>query len=240
MHPDGEPFLDSFRADRQSGPRLASISSPRLTSTFCSTAERCAVCNPHQPQEALAVRILIGSGLRRAELCGLCVEAPDGLSDLLLDSLDRGVAEIRVRPEAGAKGMRARRVPVVPKLATEIRRYVAKYRPDVDYPQLLINEHEQPYGRWGIQSLMTRLAGRAGFRVHAHAFRHTFATVATKLGWNFERLRAAMGHADYMTLQRYVWMSTQADLGRLEDWTEFIAIPPTVRLGPQQGWWARW
>jgi hypothetical protein len=25
-------------------------------------------------------------------------------------------------------------------------------------------------------------------------FRHTFATVACQMGWNFERLRAAMGH----------------------------------------------
>lgn len=42
---------------------------------------------------------------------------------------------------------------------------------------------------------MDRLQRRVGFRVHAHAFRHTYATVATKLGWNFEHLRAAMGHA---------------------------------------------
>jgi integrase len=40
-----------------------------------------------------------------------------------------------------------------------------------------------------------RLQRRVGFRVPAHAFRHTFATVATQPGWNFELLRAAMVYA---------------------------------------------
>jgi integrase len=190
--------------------------------------EIAAACNPRLPQEALAVRILVGAGVRRAELCGLAVLGPDGLPDLMLDSLDRGVVELRVRGEAGAKGKRARRVPVVPKLGAEIKRYVARHRPDVAYPNLLINEAGRPYGLWGVDAVMDRLSERVGFRVHAHGFRHTFATVATKLGWNFERLRAAMGHEDYLTLQRYVRLAVERDLGRLNDWTELIAEPPQV------------
>lgn len=83
-----------------------------------------------------------------------------GLSDLMLDSLDRGVVELRVRGEAGAKGKRARRVPVVPKLAAEITRYVARHRPEVAYPNLLINEDGRPYGLWGIDAVMNRLSER--------------------------------------------------------------------------------
>ncbi|HUZ88032.1 MAG TPA: hypothetical protein VNF26_13890 [Candidatus Baltobacterales bacterium] len=49
-------------------------------------------CNPQRPQEALAVRILVGAGVRRAELSGIAVQGPDGLPDLMLDSFDRGVA----------------------------------------------------------------------------------------------------------------------------------------------------
>ena len=49
--------------------------------------------------------------------------------------------------------------------------------------------------------------------MHAHGFRHTFATVATQMGWNLERVRAAMGHADYSVLQRYVCLSAERDLG---------------------------
>jgi integrase len=107
---------------------------------------------------------------------------------------------------------------------------VARFRPDVPYPNLLINWDGRPYGLWGVDGLMDRLSERVGFRVHAHGFRHTFATVATKLGWNFERLRAAMGHEDYATLQRYVRLAMERDLGRLEDWTAFVAEPPQVGI----------
>ncbi len=184
------------------------------------------------------VRILIGSGVRRTELCGLSLQGPDGFPDLMLDSMDRGIVELRVRGDAGAKGGRARRVPVVPKLAAEVKRYLARHRPDVDFQQVLINRAGQPYAAYGIQAMMVRLSERTGFRVHAHAFRHTFATVATQLGWNFERLRAAMGHEEYMTLQRYVRLAMERDLGRLEEWTEYVAVPPQVQV-LQPNWAAR-
>jgi integrase len=189
-----------------------------------------AACNPQRPQEALAVRILVGAGVRRAELSGIAIQGPDGMPDLTLDSFDRGVVELRIRGDAGAKGRRARRVPIVMKLGAEIKRYVARFRPEVDYLELLINENGRPYRNWGVDAMMDRLQETVGFRIHAHGFRHTFATVATQLGWNFERLRSAMGHEDYMTLHRYVRLAMDRDLGRLEDWTEFIAVPPHVGL----------
>ena len=86
--------------------------------------------------------MLVGSGLRISELSGLAVRGPHGLSDVMLDSLERGRAELRVRWDAGAR------------------------------------------------------VARPG--VHAHGFRHTFATVATRMGWNLERVRAA--NASYVSL----------------------------------------
>ena len=129
-----------------------------------------AACNPKLPQEELAVRILVGSGVRRAELCGLAVQGPDGLPDLMLDSLDRAVVELRIRGDAGAKGKRARRVPVVPKLGAEIKRYVARHRPEVAYPNLLINGDGRPYGLWGVDAIMDRLSERVGYRYMRMAF----------------------------------------------------------------------
>jgi integrase len=187
-----------------------------------------AACNPAVPTEDLVVRILVGSGLRRAEICGLAVEGPDGLSDVMTDSLGRGRVELRVRWDAGAKGRKSRRVPITPKLAAAIKRYEARLRPETELPQLLINEHGAPYQGPGIKAMMDRLAERTAFRVHAHAFRHTFATVAAKLGWNFEHLRAAMGHSDYGMLQRYVRLATERDLGPRADWLELIASNPAT------------
>jgi site-specific recombinase XerD len=76
--------------------------------------------------------------------------------------------------------------------------------------------------------MMDRLKQRTGIRVHAHAFRHTFATIATKLGWNFEHLRAAMGHSDYKVLQRYVRLAVERDLGSSRGWTEFTVSNPAL------------
>jgi integrase len=176
----------------------------------------------------LIVRLIVGSGVRRAEVCGLAVTAPDGLTDLMVDSMQRGRVELRVRWDGGAKGRKSRRVPITPKLAAALKRYEARHRPDADYPNLLISEHGRPYEVAGIDSMMDRLQRRVGFRVHAHAFRHTFATVATKLGWNFEHLRAAMGHADYAILQRYVRLATERDLGARKDWLELITENPVT------------
>ena len=104
-----------------------------------------AACNPAIPTEDMVIRILVGSGLRREELCGLAVVGPDGLSDVMTDSLGTGRVELRVRWNAGAKGRKSRRVPVAPKLAVAIKRYEARQRRDTDLPQLLINEAGRPY-----------------------------------------------------------------------------------------------
>jgi hypothetical protein len=60
------------------------------------------------PQEELAVRILLGSGIRKSELCGLALVGPDGMSDLMLDSMVRGRVECGCAgtpaPRAGSHG----------------------------------------------------------------------------------------------------------------------------------------
>ncbi len=146
----------------------------------------------------------------------------------MTDSLGRGRVELRVRWDAGAKGRKSRRVPITPKLAAAVKRYEARHRPETDLPQLLINKAGRPYQGPGIKSMTDRITLRVGFRVHAHAFRHTFAAVAAKLGWNFEHLRAAMGHSDYGMLQRYVRLATERDLGSRADWLELIASNPAM------------
>jgi hypothetical protein len=55
-----------------------------------------------------------------------------------------------------------------------------------------------------------------------------FEAVATKLGWNFEHLRAGMGHSEYGMLQRYVRLATERDLGWRKDWLDFIVANPAL------------
>jgi integrase/recombinase XerD len=216
-------------------PRILELKRPRVPKPEADVyhvsqlKEVLKACNREMPQEELAVRILVGSGVRASELCGLALVGPDGLSDVMTDSLARGRVELRVRWDAGAKGRKSRRVPITAKLAAGIKAYEGRHRPhDTSFGELLINHHGRPYRRYGIDAIMDRLQRRVKFRVHAHAFRHTFATVATKLGWNFEHLRAAMGHAEYKELQRYVRLATERDLGSRKDWLEFIVANPAT------------
>lgn len=163
-HPDVRRFEDldvvvvrEYRAELAALPKVRVPWKEPTLSHIRQLREILAACNPRLPQEAVAVRLLVGAGVRRLELCGLAVMGPDGLPDLNVDSLDRGIAELRVRGEAGAKGMRARRVPVVAKLGAEIKRYVARHRPEVEYRSLLISSEGRPYGPWGVDALMDRL-----------------------------------------------------------------------------------
>jgi site-specific recombinase XerD len=109
-----------------------------------------AACNPNVPTEDLTVRLLVGSGIRRSEVCGLAVAAPCGLSDVMFDSMQRGRVELRVRWDGGAKGRKSRRIPITAKLAAAVKRYEARRRADAEYGSLLISEHGRPYEAAGI------------------------------------------------------------------------------------------
>lgn len=109
-------------------------------------------CNPGVSIEGLVVRLLVGSGMRRAEVCALAVVGPDSLPDLMTDSLSRGRVELRVRWDA--KGRRSRRVPITPKLAAAVKRYEARHRRKTDAPNLLINEQGEPFEGGEIKAMM--------------------------------------------------------------------------------------
>ena len=178
------------------------------------------------PTEALAIRLLVGTGVRLSEAIGVCLRGPDGLPDLETDTLGRGYASLRIRWDGGAKGLKTRRTPVALPLTKAIRRYELRVRTHVETPQLLINRCGRAYTPFGMNSVMDRIEKRVGFRVHAHAFRHTWATVMVQMGWSLEHVRSYIGHADYMTLHRYVRLATERDLGPLTQWEEFVARPP--------------
>lgn len=231
-------FLKWARAEGyEVQPRILELKRPRVPAAeptvyhVAQLREVLRACEEHRPEEAVAVRILVR--FRRARVGALRPErGGTGRAagpDARLAAARSGRA---ARPlDAGAKGKKSRRVPITPKRASAIKRYEGRHRKDVEYPNLLINRLGQPYKRFGVDAMMDRLQRRVGFRVHAHGFRHTFATVATQLGWNLEHLRAAMGHADYTVLQRYVRLATERDLGSRKEWLEFVVANPALDMG---------
>ena len=177
------------------------------------------------PQQNLMVRTLIGSGIRASELCGLGMTGTDGLPDVITETVDPGRAELRIRWDGGAKGQKARRIPIGAKLAVNLRKYALRGRPDVPFRNLLISHFGRPYTRAGITQAMQRIETKVGFKVHPHLFRHTWATVCVQVGWNLELIRAAAGHSHYSSLMRYVRLSSERSLGAARDWIEFIPGP---------------
>jgi site-specific recombinase XerD len=188
------------------------------------------------PTEEVAIRLLVGTGVRLSEAVGVCLRGPDGLPDLETDNLGRGCATLRVRWDAGAKGLKTRRTPVAVPLMKAIRRYELRERPHVVAQQVLITRRGLPYKTWGLDSVMDRLQERVGFHVHAHAFRHTWASVMVQSGWSLEHVRAFIGHTDYTTLHRYVRLATERDLGDLDRWAHFIPQPVRAGQRPALTW----
>jgi integrase len=127
----------------------------------------------------LAILILLGTGMRVGELCAL------GLSDIE-DEGDAAFLKIQ-----RGKGSKFRRVPVSRRLRRELVRYLSRMRPDVASDQLLLRADGRPVRLETVIELFQRLRKKVGFRVHAHKFRHTFATTYLRQGGEIERLAAS-------------------------------------------------
>ena len=139
----------------------------------------------------LAILILLGTGMRVSELCALIVE----------DIEDDGEAKfLKVRRGKGAK---FRWVPVSRHLRRELVRYVNPQRAETAAPNLLVLRDGRPVRVETVIDLFRRTQSRLGFKVHAHRFRHTFATEYLRRGGEIERLRRILGHTSYfMVLPR--------------------------------------
>lgn len=121
----------------------------------------------------LACRVMLGTGVRWGELCGLTST-----------NLKNGAIEVEA-----PKTKKLRRLPVPPALLRELRGHIGKlvtFRP-VDAPN---------FGR-----TVRTLSGVSGFG--PHKCRHTFATRWLERGGNLGALQVALGHASINTTMRY-------------------------------------
>jgi len=92
------------------------------------------------------------------------------------------------------KGAKFRRVPVSQRLRRELIRYVNRLRPDARSGQLLLKPDGSPLLVMSATNMRGRMGTKLGFPVHAHRFRHTFATEYLRRGGEMERLRRILGH----------------------------------------------
>jgi integrase/recombinase XerD len=134
------------------------------------------------------------------------------LADLAVTDFedDGEVAFLKIRQGKGAK---FRRVPLSSRLRREVGRYINRYRIEGASERLLLRSDGQPVGMMTVEYLLRRIAARVGFKVHAHKFRHTFATEYVRNDGDMERLRRILGHSSYMMVKRYLSLD-KGDLGK--------------------------
>lgn len=119
-------------------------------------------------RDSALLRMLIDTGMRAAELCGLAVDDLDDLDD------EQGVTHVM------GKGRRGRAVPYGPKTADALRRYrrARAAHPQAALPELWIGK-KGPLTDSGLRQVLECRAADAGVEnVHPHRFRHGAAAAA--------------------------------------------------------------
>jgi integrase/recombinase XerD len=169
--------------------------------TYTETQQETMVAAAAPGWPRLAVQILLGTGMRVGELADINLQDYES---------DGDIGFLKVRKGKGAK---FRRVPLSSRLRREIDRYLNHFRQDVETNRLLVKGNGQPVRMMTVEYLLMRIQQRVGFKVHAHKFRHTFATEYLRKGGDIERLRRILGHSSYVMVMRYLHLD-KGDLGK--------------------------
>jgi integrase/recombinase XerD len=150
-------------------------------------------------RDRLIVRLLADCGLRVGELVGLRT------GDLI--QRDRG-SFLRVH----GKGDRERQVPIMPRLARRLERYMTKVRPqDAASDRIFLGlRRSATTGEYeslttsGVEQLVRGLGQRCAIpdRVHPHLFRHSFVTHMLAQGMNPVQLAVIVGHTSLDMIQQ--------------------------------------
>lgn len=153
-------------------------------------------------RDAIIVRLLSETGIRRAECASLKVK----------DLLEEGGRHYLL---VHGKGRRDRRVPLSPSLARRLRKYINGRSRD-SYVFLALhmqNGEREPLSDSGITQMITNLGELAGLdkRVTPHLFRHTAATHMLRKGVDSLLVAQVLGHSSLQMIQRVYSHMTPTD-----------------------------
>jgi integrase/recombinase XerC len=174
--------------------------------TFMDRGEVEAVLATPDTSKTLGVRdraileLLYATGMRLSELVGLNEE------DVNLDAREAKVH---------GKGSKERVVLMGQPTAEALREYLSKVRPRLVQKltnALFLNRYGGRLSRRSIEKIVLRYAAQAATRpgVHAHTFRHTFATHMIEGGADLRVVQELLGHASPATTQIYTHVTQGA------------------------------
>jgi integrase/recombinase XerC len=170
---------------------------PRKRSRYCPTeaeVARLLDVPENRPADRLALEILYGAGLRRAELCGL------GLHDY-----QRQPPALLVR---GGKGQVDRLVPIGDKLQKLLEDYLSNTRPKLHAgpgeTALLLDRFGNQFDPNTFAVRFNRLRRRCELpRITIHSLRHAYASHLLANGATLIEIRYLLGHRQLKTTERY-------------------------------------
>ncbi len=144
------------------------------------------------------VSVLLDSGIRSAELCGL----------------RRADFNLRIGQfTVTGKGGKTRSVMVGKRTRDTIWRYLATRPPD-DSPCLFLTEHSRPFNKDVLHRLVANMGRDAGIeRLYPHRLRHTFAVLYLRGGGDAFSLQSVLGHESLVVTRMYVKLAA-ADIER--------------------------
>ena len=159
-----------------------------------SVLERLGEDDARRRRDALMVLVLYTCGLRLAELTGLDTG----------DIVNNGSA-LRVH----GKGDKTRLVPLVPRVAHEIQRYMERFSDEKicrkDEKALFLSGAGKRVSRSDVQRSVARLLQECGIKgkCSPHVLRHTFATHLLNDGADLREIQELMGHTSLKATQVY-------------------------------------
>lgn len=135
--------------------------------------------------------VLLDTGMRISELCGLCLTDIHG-------------SYVKVT----GKGRKEREIGMHPNVARLVWRYINKYRRGAEgVENVFLGRGGVPLHPGGIDALLDRVkhsSGISGVRVSAHTFRHTFAKFYLERGGEIFDLSREMGHSTIQVTEVYL------------------------------------
>ena len=139
--------------------------------------------------------LLMDTGVRAAELCGLTLENVYITGD---DPFIRVLGKGRKQREVGL-GATSRKL---------LRVYIVRWRKaDKAEQHVFVNRMGEPMTPGGLNTMLYRLeqwSGVTGVRVSAHTFRHSYACAYLLQGGDVYKLSRLMGHTSIRVTERYL------------------------------------
>ncbi len=188
-----EELLEKDPSARLARPKLPHYLIPTLSVEHIEAMMgACDITTPLGFRDQLILLLLLDTGVRVSELCGL-----------KLSDVHEGYIVVT------GKGSKQREVGISPVLSKHLWKYIRFYRKPVDSAEqrLLLSYRGLPLAVGTVDDILADIrdrAGLSGIRVSPHVFRHTFAKTYLAKGGDVYKLSRLMGHTGVEVTQIYL------------------------------------